>query len=173
MERISVPTWLSRTPQARLWVALAAIHAARHSHIRAIQLDDVDVGNRRITIAGRQRPLDDLTHQLVLEYLEHRRANWPSTANGHLFVSRESAMRHGPVSHAWVLNLRGLAGTIERLRIDRLLEEAIASAGDPLHLAEVFGISDTTAIRYATSAIKLLESAAERQAPRQSPAEFR
>lgn len=70
-------------------------------------------------------------------------------------------MRHGPVSHIWILNLRGLPGTIERLRIDRLLEEAIASRGDPLHLAEVFGISDGTAIGYAANALKLLSSAAE------------
>ena len=48
------------TPAARLVLALAAIHAARSGAIRALRLDDVDLGNRRLVIAGRIRPLDDL-----------------------------------------------------------------------------------------------------------------
>ncbi len=35
------------TPHARLLVALAAVHAARPGQIRAMQLGDVDLGNRR------------------------------------------------------------------------------------------------------------------------------
>jgi hypothetical protein len=30
-------------------------------------LDDVDLGNRRLTIAGRTRPLDDLTLKLLTD----------------------------------------------------------------------------------------------------------
>jgi integrase len=37
------------------------------------------------------------------------------------------------------------------------LEEALAGGGDPLRLAAVFGISQTTAIRYALNALRLLE----------------
>jgi integrase len=143
------------TPQAQLFVALAAIHAARPVQIRALHLDDVDLSNRRITIAGHERPLDDLTYHALHEWLDHRRQRWPHTANPHLLISIESALRHGPVSHAWILNLRGLPATLERLRIDRQLEEAIASGGDPLHIAAVFGISDTAAVRYAVNARKL------------------
>ncbi|WP_173456835.1 hypothetical protein [Streptomyces sp. NRRL S-31] len=44
-------------------------------------LDDVDLGNRRLTIAGRVRPLDDLTVKLLLDWPEHRRGRWPNTAN--------------------------------------------------------------------------------------------
>ncbi|MFB0619431.1 hypothetical protein [Streptomyces sp. AGS-58] len=65
-------------------------------------LDDVDLGNRRLTIAGRVRPLDDLTSRLLLDWLEHRR------------------------------------------------------------LAEVFGLDEKTAMRYADSARALLQQAAER-----------
>ncbi len=36
---------------------------------------------------------------------------------------------------------------------------------DPLHLAAVFGIDDTTAIKYATIARQLLETAAEQHDP--------
>ncbi|GIM87126.1 hypothetical protein Sar04_38620 [Salinispora arenicola] len=59
------------------------------------------------------------------------------------------------------LGRRGQAATVERLRRDRQLEEALAHGGDPLHLAAVFGIDAKTAIRYATTARQLLESAAE------------
>ena len=49
-----------------------------------------------------------------------------------------------------------MTATLERLRIDRQLEEALASGADPLHLAAVFAITETTAIRYAANARKLL-----------------
>jgi hypothetical protein len=34
--------------------------------------------------------------------------------------------------------LRGQTATLERLRVDRQLEEALVHSPDPLHLAEVF-----------------------------------
>jgi hypothetical protein len=53
--------------------------------------------------------------------------------------------------------LRGLPATLERLRIDRQLEEALVYQADPLHLAVVFDLDESTAIRYAASARQLLE----------------
>jgi hypothetical protein len=147
------------TPQARLCVALAAVHAARPGQIRALQLDDADLGNRRITIAEHSRPLDDLTRRLLTEWLDHRRTHWPHTANRHLLVSKRSALGTGPVSAPWIRDLRGLPATLDRLRIDRQLEEALACDADPLHLAAVFGMNTSTAIRYATNARHLLEHA--------------
>ncbi|MFH7341212.1 hypothetical protein [Streptomyces sp. KHY 26] len=44
------------TPDVRLIVALAAVHAARPKMIRTTQLEDVDLGNRRITVGGRPCP---------------------------------------------------------------------------------------------------------------------
>jgi hypothetical protein len=107
--------------------------------------------------AGHGRPLDEVTYQVLREWLAYRAHRWPHTANPHLLVSKESALRHGPVSHAFVLNLRGLPGTVERLRIDRQLEEALTVGFDPLHLSAVFGIAERTAIRYAINARQLLE----------------
>jgi integrase len=157
-EEIASTLAAATTPQARLVVGLAAVHAARHGAIRALTLDDVDLGGRRLTIAGRTRPLDELTHRLLLEWLDYRRQRWPHTANRHLLVSSHSALGHGPVSALWTNRiLRGLSATIERLRIDRQLEEAIASGADPLHLAVVFDLDETTAIRYAASARQLLQ----------------
>jgi hypothetical protein len=67
-----------------------------------------------------------------------------------------SALGLGPVSAAWIRDLRGLPATLDRLRIDRQLEEALACGADPLRVAAVFGIDTSTAIRYATNARQLL-----------------
>ncbi|GAA3684497.1 hypothetical protein GCM10022224_056450 [Nonomuraea antimicrobica] len=40
---------------------------------------------------GRTRPLDDLTHQMLCDWLEHRRTRWPNTANPHLIINQQSA----------------------------------------------------------------------------------
>jgi integrase len=156
-EEITSVVQAAATPQARLCIALAAIHAARPGQIRALQLSDVDLGDRRITIARRSRPLDDLTRRLLTEWLDYRRARWPHTANPHLLISKRSALGTGPVSAPWIRDLRGLPATLDRLRIDRQLEEALACGADPLHLAAVFGIDTSTAIRYAANARHLLE----------------
>jgi integrase len=148
----------ARTPQARVYVTLAAVHAARPGQIRALHLDDVDLGNRRLTIAGTPRPLDDLTHRVILDWLRHRSSRWPRTANPHLLISKETALRHGPVSATFILDLRGQPASLERLRIDRQLEEALAQAGDPLALAAMFGIAESTAITYAINARRLLDA---------------
>ncbi|MGH2782733.1 MAG: tyrosine-type recombinase/integrase [Thermoleophilaceae bacterium] len=157
-EEIARTVEAATTPQARVFVVLAAVHAARSGAIRALTLDDVDLGNRRLTIAGRERPLDGLTCSVLRDWLEHRRHRWPSTANPHLLISARTAVGLGPVSAAWVNPiLRGHPATLERLRIDRQLEEAVAGGGDPLHLAAVFEVGETTAIRYAANARRLAQ----------------
>ncbi|MEV5768702.1 hypothetical protein AB0L34_29620 [Micromonospora sp. NPDC052213] len=153
---ISASVNAASTPQARLCVVLAAVHAARPGQIHALHLDDLDLAGRRITIAGNPRPLDNLTAQALLDWLTYRRERWPNTANPHLLVSTASAMGLAPVSATWILNLRSLPGTLERLRIDRQLEEAVTTGADPLHLAAVFGFSEGTAIRWATNARELI-----------------
>jgi hypothetical protein len=57
--------------------------------------------------------------------------------------------------------MRGQDATLERLRVDRQLEEALTHGRDPLHLAEVFGLDEKTAMCYADSARVLLEQATE------------
>ncbi|WP_435647978.1 hypothetical protein [Kitasatospora purpeofusca] len=144
-------------PADRLILALAAVHAARAGAIRRLQLDDLDIGNRQLVIDGRVRPLDELTLQAALAWLEHRRRRWPDTANPHLLINKQTALESGPISGVSVsAALRGQTATLERLRVDRQLEEALAYGPDPLHLAEVFGLDEKTAIRYADSARQLL-----------------
>ncbi|MGW7244066.1 hypothetical protein [Streptomyces sp. NPDC054804] len=54
-------------PADQLILALAVIHAARPGAVRRLQLDDLDIGNHRLTIVGRTRRLDDLTLQLAAD----------------------------------------------------------------------------------------------------------
>jgi hypothetical protein len=154
------------TPAARLAVALAAIHAARPKTIRELHLSDIDLGNRRITISGQSRPLGDLTARLLLAWLQHRIRRWPGTANPHLIINQQTAMTTRAISENWLAgSSRGLTATLERLRVDRQLEEALTCGTDPLHLAAVFGTADTAAIKYAAIARHLLQTAAEQHHP--------
>ncbi|WP_157518665.1 hypothetical protein [Herbidospora mongoliensis] len=155
------------TPAARLVLMLDAVHAARTGAIRELLLDDVDLGNRQLTIAGRARPIDEFSHQILLEWLDYRRTRWPSTANPHLLINQMSAHGTGPVSTIYFAKtqLRGQAATLERLRVDRQLEEALTHGPDPLHLAAVFGLDPKTAIRYAENARALLVTLVEEQDP--------
>ena len=160
------------TPAARLIVALAAVHAARSSTICALLLRDADPGSGRLLLSGRPRPLDDLTARLLRTWLEARRARWPRTANPHLLINAQTALGTGPASRTWVNSaLRGHAATIEALRADRQLEEALATGADPLHLAATFGLDPGTAVRYASSARQLLQTPAEQHEPGRNPPE--
>jgi hypothetical protein len=154
------------TPANRLALVLAAVHAARTKDIRELQLDDADLGNRRLVLADRARPLDDLTHQALTDWLDYRRTHWPHTANPHLLINRLTAVKTSPVGKVWLTKtFWGLQATLERLHADRQLEESLVHGPDPLHLAAVFGIHENTAIRYANAARQLLTTAAEEQDP--------
>jgi hypothetical protein len=78
-----------------------------------------------------------------------------------------SANGTGPVSTIYFAKtcLRGQAATLERLRVGRQLQEALARDPDSLHLAAVFGLDPKTAIRYAENARQLLITAAGEQYP--------
>ena len=159
-------TAAARTPAARLALILAAVHAARPEAIRTVTIDDVDLPNRRLTIAGVTRPLDELTHHAISQWLTERRRRWPGTTNPHLIINKQTASNTRPVSeNALTTPFRGRAAGLEALRIDRQLDEALTRGPDPLHLAAVFGIDDTTAIRYADAARRLLTTPAEQHGP--------
>jgi hypothetical protein len=138
-------------------IALAAVHAARWAAIRVLTLDDIDLPSRRITIAGHSQRLGDLSHQALRAWLDHRRATWPHTPNKHVLISQRTALGTDPVSGGfltWYLARHGVS--IERIRRDRVLHEALTARADPLHLALVFGISQTAASQYALIAHSIL-----------------
>jgi integrase len=144
-------------PGQRLTVALAAVHAARWKAIQALTLDDLDLPNRRITIAGHPQRLGDLSHQALRAWLDYRRATWPHSPNRHLLISKRTALGDASVSRGYVnfhLGRRGVS--VERIRRDRILHEALTGRPDPLHLTLMFGISDRPASQYARIARDLL-----------------
>ena len=145
------------SPAQRLIVALAAVHAARWAAIRDLTLDDLDLPGRRITIGGHRQRLGELTYRALRAWMDDRRATWPRTPNRHVLISGRTALGSGPVSRsylAWNLQRHGVS--IERIRRDRVLHEALTARADPLHLALVFGLSHTTASKYTLIACDLL-----------------
>jgi hypothetical protein len=60
------------TPQARVCLVLAAVHAARPGAIRALQLADADLGSQRLHLAGTSGPMGELTCRVLREWLEYR-----------------------------------------------------------------------------------------------------
>ena len=145
------------SPAQRLIIALAAIHAARPAAIRELTLDDLDLANRRITIAGHPQRLGELTYRALRAWLGQRRTAWPHTPNRHVLISAKTALQTGPITQGylnWHLCRHGVS--VERIRRDRILHEALTVGPDPLHLALVFNLSHTTASRYTTIAQQLL-----------------
>jgi hypothetical protein len=165
-EQIADATQAATAPAARLTLALAAVHAARPEAIRVFQLDDIDLPNRRLSIAGVTRPLDELTRRLVQEWLTYRHDHWPGTANPYLIINKHTAPSTRPVSVNTLTDpFRRRGATLEDLRVDRQLDEALTCGPDPLHLAVVFGLDETTAIRYSEAARRLLQTPVEDHDP--------
>ncbi len=148
---------VATSPAQRLIVALAAVHAGRWAAIRDLTLDDLDLPNRRITIAGHHQRLGELTYRALRAWLGHRRATWPHTPSWHILISERAALGAGPVSRSYLnWNLQRHGVSIERIRRDRVLHEALTARADPLHLALVFGLSHTTASKYTLIACDLV-----------------
>src|SRR2546429_932470 len=158
-EQIRAVQQAAATPAQRLAIALAAVHAARPGAIRELTLEDIDLPSRRISIAGHRQPLGELTRDALLARLAYRRVTLPCTANRYVLITRKSALGTGPVSASYLADYlgrhqRGIS--LELIRRDRILQEALATGADPLHLALVFNIDHTNAMAYANAARNLL-----------------
>jgi hypothetical protein len=137
-EQLDDTTQAATTPAARLALALAAVHAARSEAIRNLQLQDVDLGNRRLTIAGVTRPLDELTHRLLLDWLTFRHRRWPHTANPHLIINKQTGSNTRPISdNALTAPFRRRAATLEALRVDRCPRTTSCAGAGTASRAEV------------------------------------
>ena len=142
-----------RDPALRAVVALAGVHALPPGQIRHLRTDQVDLPGRRLDPGGLDRPLDEFTAAAIRSYLDFRGTRWPATASPYLLVTRKTAHTGEPVSRFWMNRLfRNLPVTVEQLRDDRIVEEALAGRADPLHLAAVFGFGPRTGLRYAQAA---------------------
>jgi hypothetical protein len=154
-------------PDQQLIIALLAEHAPRPASIQHLTLDDVDLPNRRLTLAGHPQRLGDMTDRTLRTWLDHRRATWPHTPNRHVLISKATALGVQPVSKGyfkWHLRDHGIQP--ERIRGDRILHEALAVGPDPLHLSSVFNLSHSTASRYAGIAEALLDDPDNRTSAR-------
>jgi integrase len=172
-EQIRAVQQAAATSAQRLAITLAAVHAARPGAVRELTLEDIDLRSRRISIAGHSQPLGELTRHALLAWLDYRHATWPDTANRHVLITRKSALGTGPVSASYLADYlgrhqRGIS--LEHIRRDRILAEALATGADPLHLALVFNIDHTNAMAYANAARNLLTGPAEQELSPHRPA---
>ncbi|WP_239153875.1 hypothetical protein [Amycolatopsis sp. FDAARGOS 1241] len=82
---------------------------------RLLGAEDVDLGNPRITVAGRVHPLDDLTYRALHGWLAHRRDLVSAASNPHQLINRRTAATTAEVGHSWLGRaFRGLPATLER-----------------------------------------------------------
>jgi hypothetical protein len=144
------------TEAARLAVALVAIHAATTASLAKVKLADLDLASARLTVKNRREQrviyLDDVTLEVLSRWLRYRHQRWPVSPNPYLFVTQQTAVGTDPVSSTWFWILFEPLGIHPgSLRQDRILDEARHTA-DPVHLIRVFGISDTTALKYVHAA---------------------
>jgi integrase len=161
-DEIRIVEQLAARPAERLAVALAADHAARTGAIQRLLLDDIDLPNRRITIAGHNQRLGDVTFRALSSWLDYRRATWPYSPNPHVLISARTAHGTGSVGMPFVRFQLGHNGfSIDRIRADRILHEALTAGPDPLHLSLVFNIDHATALRYTSVAEHLLSDELE------------
>lgn len=72
------------------------------------------------------RPLAGPARAGLASYLDHRQHVWPHTANPHLFITQQTALRNVPASDRWIRLKLGM--TVRAIREDRILYEAMAPA---------------------------------------------
>jgi hypothetical protein len=139
-------------PALRVVVALSGIHALPSYQIRTMLQEQVDLAGRRLDPEGLDRPLDEYTAEAVTHYLDYRHGRWPNSTNPHLLINRNTATTMTAVSPSWMGKLvRPLPISLDRLRQDRILQEALASGADPLRLSHIFSLGAKTSLRYTTA----------------------
>ncbi len=130
-----------------LAVALVAFHALTSKQLRELTLADIVDG--RLTLDGRVIPLAGPVRVRLAAWLDHRAATWPASINPHLFVSFKSAPRLTPAGRQFPWHKTNLRP--QALREDRILQEIHATGGDVRRLCDLFGLTVSSAVRYATT----------------------
>ncbi|MDT0485235.1 hypothetical protein [Streptomyces doebereineriae] len=124
--------------------ALVIFHALTSKELRTVMT--TDLGDGRLFLPTRTVLLAAPVRDRIAAYLDYRNSRWPRTANPHLFLSQTTACGVETVSNVWINNILGIPA--RRLREDRLLHEAEATAGDPRRICDLFGLSVGAALRY-------------------------
>lgn len=124
--------------------ALIAFHALQAAQIRHLKTTDLQDG--RLHLEDRVIVLATPVKVRIAAWLDHRNQRWPRTANPHLFLTRRSANQTTPMSACTIGRRIGMSA--QRIREDRILDEAQATAGDARRLCDLFGLSISGAQRY-------------------------
>lgn len=130
--------------------ALIAFHALRAGQVRHLLLTDIRDG--RLHVDGSRIVLADPVRERVNAWLTERARRWPNTTNPHVFITFRTAVRTTPISDVWIIDKLGMSP--QKLREDRILNEAIATQGDVRRLCDLFGISVASAQRYVGVIVK-------------------
>ncbi|MDX2525733.1 hypothetical protein [Streptomyces europaeiscabiei] len=145
-------------PAARLIVGLVAIHAVRAVEVARLGLADPDLARRTLAVRrGEYTHLvyfDDLSADLVADWLRERRRRWPQATNPHLLITSHT-YRHPASPQISYCAMRAAFDQIgllpRQVWADRILDEARETA-DPVHLVRLFGIHPTIAVKYVNTA---------------------
>ncbi|MFC9854508.1 hypothetical protein [Streptomyces prasinus] len=118
--------------------------------LEAGEVEEADgIRDGRLILQDRTIPLAGPVLARLSAYLDHRTTTWPATVNPCLFVNRKTAPRATPANRnfPWITaQLKAQA-----LREDRILQEIHATGGDVRRICDLFGLSITTALRYANT----------------------
>ncbi|WP_329274106.1 hypothetical protein [Streptomyces sp. NBC_00691] len=145
-------------PAARLIVGLVAIHAVRAAEVARLDLADADLVRRVLAVRrgkGVHRVyLDELSADLVADWLRERRRRWPQATNPHLLITSQTYRHPGspPISYGGTRAAFDQVGLLPRqVWADRVLDEARETA-DPVRLVRLFGIHPSIAVKYVHAA---------------------
>lgn len=134
----------SADPLQAALTALVAFHALQAIQIRQVKTTDLRDG--RLRLDDRVIVLATPVKVRLAAWLDFRNQRWPRTANPHLFLTRRSATQTTPISACTIGRRIGMSA--QRIREDRILDEAEATAGDARRLHDLFGLSIKGAQRY-------------------------
>ncbi|WP_329138265.1 hypothetical protein OG552_30150 [Streptomyces sp. NBC_01476] len=141
----------------RFVIVLVCVHALNGTDIRRLLPSDLDLSRERLFVrrSGRRHIVyfDGVTYRVISEWTQERHRHWPMSSNPHLLINRWTAVdpTAAITSSALHKTFKGTGVSMQTARQDRILHEAFESK-DPLHLIRLFGISDTTALRYISAA---------------------
>jgi integrase len=129
-----------------LLAALLAFHAVRIYQLCTLRLTDLRDG--RLRVGDQVIPLAGPVRQRLARYLDSRQQIWPNSVNPYLFLHARNASAARHVTPQWVRKQLGMSG--QRIRLDRIFDEAQATGGDLRALCDLFGLSIAGAYRYTS-----------------------
>ncbi len=87
-----------------------------------------------------------------------------------MLISTRTALNTKPVTKEYLkMHLGRRCVDLARIRVDRILTEALAVGPDPLHLSMMFNLSHGTASRYTAAAEALLSTESVSRTPANAP----